>query len=143
MKGPDHDRTIEPSPVAGPRIRLTLLAGCTPSSQIGHGGQSFPLVNPSFMALPVQPMLCNTEKVGYCPGKKPGELDNTPLAFTILPIRLAPQDRVVSRRFGPGSQTIDGNGLIALIGALLAIAIMYRMIRARRSTRAGAYYVPM
>ena len=50
---------------------LTLLAGCTPSSQIAHGGQSFPLVNPKFMALPVQPMLCNTEKVGYCPGQKP------------------------------------------------------------------------
>jgi len=50
---------------------LTLLAGCTPSYQTGRGGQSFPLVNPSFMALPVQPMLCNTEKVGYCQGQKP------------------------------------------------------------------------
>jgi hypothetical protein len=50
---------------------LILLAGCTPSSQMGRGGQSFPLVNPSFMALPVQPMLCDTAKVGYCRGEKP------------------------------------------------------------------------
>ena len=45
-----------------------------------HGGQSFALVNPSFMSWPVQPelrelveagggehLLCDLAKVGYCP----------------------------------------------------------------------------
>ena len=49
-------------------VGFAVLAGCTPSYQVPRGGQSFPLVNPTFMALPVQPMFCNTDKVGYCPG---------------------------------------------------------------------------
>jgi hypothetical protein len=44
-----------------------LLAACTPANDVPHGGQSFPLVQPSFMSWPVQPMLCDPASVGYCP----------------------------------------------------------------------------
>jgi hypothetical protein len=50
---------------------LALLAGCTPSYDVAHGGQSLPLVNPSFMSVPVQPFMCDTANVGYCPMSKP------------------------------------------------------------------------
>ena len=57
---------------------LLLAAACTPPNMQPHGGQSFALVNPSFMSWPVQPevpdlagtgehMLCDPAKVGYCP----------------------------------------------------------------------------
>ena len=55
---------------------LLLAAACTPPNMQPHGGQSFALVNPSFMSWSVQPevpdltgehMLCDPAKVGYCP----------------------------------------------------------------------------
>ena len=61
-------RTCRRFIVAG--IGLALLAGCTPSYDALHGGQSLPLVNPSFMALPVQPWTCDPGNVGYCPEQK-------------------------------------------------------------------------
>jgi hypothetical protein len=58
---------------------LLLAAACTPSSMHPHGGQPFPLVNPSFLSWPVQSelrelvetgmgehLLCDPAKVGYC-----------------------------------------------------------------------------
>jgi len=45
-----------------------LLAACTPSSMQPHGGQSFPLVNPSFMSWPVS-WFCDPASVGYCPAR--------------------------------------------------------------------------
>jgi hypothetical protein len=44
-----------------------LLGACTPPSEQPHGGQSFPLVQPSFMSWPVQSMICDPASVGYCP----------------------------------------------------------------------------
>ena len=44
-----------------------LLGACTPGSVKPHGGQSFPLVQPSFMSWPVQSFLCDPASVGYCP----------------------------------------------------------------------------
>ena len=46
---------------------LLLAAACTPGWMRPHGGQSFPLVNPTFMSWPVQPWLCDPANVGYCP----------------------------------------------------------------------------
>ena len=46
-----------------------LLGACTPGSVKPHGGQSFPLVQPSFMSWPVQHWLCNPDSVGYCPAE--------------------------------------------------------------------------
>ena len=46
-----------------------LLGACTPGSVKPHGGQSFPLVQPSFMSWPVQPWLCHPDSVGYCPAE--------------------------------------------------------------------------
>ena len=44
-----------------------VLGACTPASMQPHGGQSFPLVQPSFMSWPVQSFLCDPASVGYCP----------------------------------------------------------------------------
>ena len=46
---------------------LLLLGACTPSNVAPHGGQSFALVQPSFMSWPVQPWFCDPANVGYCP----------------------------------------------------------------------------
>ena len=46
---------------------LLLLGACTPPNVVPHGGQSFPLVQPSFMSWPVQPWFCSPDLVGYCP----------------------------------------------------------------------------
>jgi hypothetical protein len=47
-------------------LGFLVLAACTPSSMQPHGGQSFPLVNPSFMSWPVS-WFCDPASVGYCP----------------------------------------------------------------------------
>ncbi len=54
----------------GAAAGMLLLVGCTPSYMTPHGGQSLPLVNPSFMATPVQSWNCDAANVGYCQGSK-------------------------------------------------------------------------
>ena len=46
---------------------LLLLGACTPPNVVPLGGQTFPLVQPSFMSWPVQPWFCDPANVGYCP----------------------------------------------------------------------------
>ena len=46
---------------------LLLLGACTPPNVVPHGGQTFPLVQPSFMSWPAQPWFCSPDLVGYCP----------------------------------------------------------------------------
>jgi hypothetical protein len=47
-------------------LGFLILGACTPASMQPHGGQSFPLVNPSFMSWPVS-WFCDPASVGYCP----------------------------------------------------------------------------
>ena len=47
-------------------LGFLVLGACTPASMRPHGGQSFPLVQPSFMSWPVS-WFCDPASVGYCP----------------------------------------------------------------------------